>query len=74
MWRPKVENKYIPLEYGNDIDDGVFDFKQCGNKVFRPAKTWADKPRSDLILYDVKKDTAELDKGLAIGRTVSLPN
>ena len=26
VWRPKVQNKYIPPDYSNDIDKGVFDF------------------------------------------------
>ena len=38
VWRPKVKNKYIPLKYGNDIHNGVFDFIHCGNTVFRAEK------------------------------------
>ena len=60
VWRPKQENKYIPLDYATDVDEGYFDFAHHGNTVFRPSKRWADKERDDLIKFDEENDMAEL--------------
>ena len=38
VWRPKVQNKYIPLDYTNDEDEGVIYFKQYGKAEYRPKK------------------------------------
>ena len=51
VWRPKQVKKFIPLDVYNDIEEGVFDFKQYRNTVFIPLKTWTDNVRDDLILY-----------------------
>ena len=62
VWRPKVLNKYIPVDYSDDIDEGVFDYKHYGKTVFRPKMKWAERSRSDLILFNKMMDTAELEK------------
>ena len=36
IWRYKVQNWYIPLDYSDDIYDGSFDYNHCGKSVFRP--------------------------------------
>ena len=64
IWRPKVLNKYIPLEYSNDFDDGIFDYSHYGKAAFRPTIKWFDRLRADLITYDINKDSVELDNGL----------
>ena len=71
IYRPKPENKYIPLDYGTEIDDGVFDYAHYGKTVFRPSKRWADKERDDLIAFDEENDLAELMQNLKVGKTVS---
>lgn len=45
---PKPQNRYKPIAYNDDIDDGVFDFKHYGNNVYRPTVRWANRPRQDL--------------------------
>lgn len=62
------------MEYGNDIDDGIFDFKHYGNTVSRPAVKWREKARYDLIEFNKAMDDAELAKGLKIGASASLTN
>ena len=39
FWWPKVQNKYIPLYYANDLDEYLFDFGQYGKAVLRPQQT-----------------------------------
>ena len=70
VWRPKQENKYIPLDYATDVDEGCFDFAHHGNTVFRPRKRWADKERDDLIKFDEENDMAELLENLKVGSNV----
>ena len=72
VWRPKQQNKYIPLDYGDNIHDGHFDFKEYGNTVFRPAEqTWNRGEREDIIKYDDSKHAVELNKGLRVSDKVS---
>ena len=70
IWRPKPENKHIPLDYATDVDDGFFDFANHGNTVFRTRKRWADKERDDLIIFDAENDMAELLENLKVGSNV----
>ena len=70
IWRPKPQNRYIPLDYGDDVDEGVFDFAHFGKTVFRPKIRWADKPRHDIIQYDKLKDEEELTANLHVGNNI----
>jgi len=66
VWRPKQQNKYIPLDYGDDIHDGHFDFKEYGNTVFRPAEQiWNRGERVDIIKFEESKHAVKLNKGLS---------
>ena len=60
VWRPKPKNRYILLDYGIDIDNGVFDYARCGKTVFRPNIQWADKDRGDIIIFNEKSDMEAL--------------
>ena len=72
IWRPKVVNKYIPLQYSNDIDDGVFECPEYGNTVYRPKSAAVEvSPREDLIYFNEDEDIEELMKGLKIGANVN---
>ena len=68
-----MKNKYIPLVYGDDIYDGIFDLKHYGNIVFRPTKIWTDKSWSDLIVFNVNQGTSELNAGLVMVKDVPSP-
>ena len=36
IWRPKVQNRYIPLDNLDNIDDGYFDYTHYNKSVFKP--------------------------------------
>ena len=52
VWKSKVQNRYIPPGYLNDIDKGVFDFQQCEKSVYRPKKTWEEVSSTYLITFN----------------------
>ena len=60
FWRPKQVNKYVPLEYADDIKEGVFDFLHYGKTVFRPNIQWKDRVCDDIILYDKSAHEEEI--------------
>ena len=69
-WRLKAHNRYIPIDYGNDIDDGVFEYSHHGRAIFRPSVQWANRPQSDIILFDKKLDMAELLANISVGKNI----
>ena len=70
VWRPKAENKYIPIDYSDDIDKGLFDFSYNGKTVYRPKEKWSYSDRDDVILFNHDNDIKELMDNLHIGDTV----
>ena len=36
IWIHKVKNRYILLDYSDDIDNGFFDYTHYGKAVFKP--------------------------------------
>ena len=74
VWRPKPISLYIPVDYANDIDDGVFNYSNYGHTIFRPKKKWADHSRTDIISFDEKLDVKELKDGLVLGKDTSPAN
>ena len=39
VWKPKVQNRYIPQDNENDIDEGVFGFNHYKKALYR-LKKW----------------------------------
>ena len=66
FWRPKKVNKYVPLEYADDIEEGVFDFVHYGKTVFGPNIQWKDRVRDDIILYYKSAHEEEMKQGLKL--------
>ena len=64
-------NRYIPLDYSDDIDDGFFDYTQYGKAVFKPRVNWKAHTRNDIITYNHAYAWDELNKGIKIGNTSS---
>ena len=64
-------NKYIPVEYEDDVDDGVLDYLHFGHPVFHPTIRWADRARADLIEFNSIINNVKIDTGLTIGKGVS---
>ena len=71
MWRPEVINRYIPVDYSSDIDEGFFDYKCYGKAVFRLISKWKYTDRQDLISYQEDKDSEELHANIRIGKDAS---
>ena len=69
IWKPKVKNRYIPLDYSNDIDDGLFYYTHYGKAAFKPKLDWKAHTRNDIITYNNAEDCYEFTKGLKIGDT-----
>ena len=67
-------NKYIPIDYATDIDEGVSDCTHYGNTVFSPCVRWSNNSRTYLIISDAKEDMDELTKKLRIGKKESETN
>ena len=61
-------NRYIPIDYSTDIDNGMFDYSHHGNTVFRPTIKWSEKPRDDINIFDESTDSEELNVNLNIGK------
>ena len=40
IWRPKVKNLYIPIDYSDDIYNGFFDYTHYGKALFKPKVDW----------------------------------
>ena len=62
IYRPKVQNKYIPLNYGTKIDGGIFDYTHFGKYTFKPTINWKNHKRTDMITYIEEIDRDELEK------------
>ena len=66
IWRPKVQNRYIPLDYPDDIDKGLFDYTHYGKLVFKPKVDWNSLTRNDIITYNHVDYWSYLTQGLKI--------
>ena len=52
----KFQNRYIPPDYANDIDEGVFDFKQYWRILYRTKLKWEEGIRTNLIKFNDEKN------------------
>jgi hypothetical protein len=66
IWRPKPENKYVPLDYGNDIDDDFLVFTQFGKSVRRLPAAY-EPARTNVHFWDCNHDNPEFKKHIRIG-------
>jgi hypothetical protein len=66
MWRPKPANRCVPLDCGDDIDDDLSIFTQCGKSV-RQLPAAFESSRTDIHHWDCVRDTPEFEKHLRIG-------
>ena len=54
--RPKVQNRYIPLDYSDDIYNGSFDYHYYGKSIFRTNFDRKAHTRNDIITYNHEED------------------
>jgi hypothetical protein len=66
IWRPKPANRYVPLDYGDDIDDDLLVFTQYGNSVRRLPAAF-ESARTDIRFWDAARDSPEFKKHIRIG-------
>ena len=71
IWRPKVKNGYIPIDYSDEIDDGLFDYINNGKAVLKPMVDCKAHTQNDIITYNHAEEWDELIKGITIGDTAS---
>jgi hypothetical protein len=69
IWRPKPENKYVPLDYGDDIDDDLLVFTQYGNAVRRTPLALVSA-RTDIHFWNHDRDSPEFHKHFRLGAAV----
>ena len=69
IWRPEVQNRYIPLDYSDEIVSGLFDYTHYGKSVFKPKVDCKAHTRNDIITYNQVDDWINLTQGLKIGDT-----
>ena len=51
IYRIKVKNNYIPLNYGTEIDGDIFDYTHFGKYMFKPTIDWMNHKGADIITY-----------------------
>jgi hypothetical protein len=66
VWRPRPPSRYIPLDYGDEIDDDMFIFRQYGRSLLRPPYGKTIPERDDIILWDSSVHQAEFDEVITI--------
>jgi hypothetical protein len=53
IWRPKPENRYVPLDYGDNIDDDLLVFTQYGKSVRRTPAVF-ESTRTDVRTFGTR--------------------
>jgi hypothetical protein len=69
IWRPKPANRYVPLDYGDNIDDDLLVFTQCGNSVRRVPAAF-ESACTDVHFWDSARDTPEFTKHIRVSAHV----
>ena len=71
IWRPKLKNRYIPLNCSDDTDDEFFDYTNYGKAVFKPKFNWRTHTRNYIITFNHAYDWGKLSKDIKIGNAES---
>jgi hypothetical protein len=69
IWRAKPENKYVLLDYSDNIDDDILVFTKYGNSVRRKPVALVST-RTDIHFWDADCDNLEFRKHFRLGATV----
>jgi hypothetical protein len=70
LWRPKPIDRYVPMDYSDDIDESIFLFERYGKAICRPTKPFSN-PRTGIHLWNRARDLAEFTKSFNIGPDVA---
>jgi hypothetical protein len=69
IWRPKPANRYVPLDYGDDIDEDLLIFTQYSKSIRRIPLAFTSSC-TDVHFWDTARNTPEFNKHLRIGTNV----
>ena len=64
IYRLKVQNKYIPLDYVTEMEGGILYYTHFRKFMFNPAIDWTNHKRTYITTYSKDIDQAELGKSL----------
>ena len=71
IWRPKPKDRYVQLDYGNEIDADLFLFPTFGQAIKHKPDYEYTLDRDDIHLWDQDRDNAEFTADLHIGASAS---
>lgn len=66
-----MKNQYISVDVLDDVEEGVFDYQQYGNTVYRPNTIWKDIERDDCIMWYKQRDEKEVNTNIKIWKGAS---
>jgi hypothetical protein len=66
VWQPKPPLRYIPFDYGNEIDNDFFIFKWYGKALAFDPASHPPPDRTDIHLWNAERDQTEFDKNIMI--------
>jgi hypothetical protein len=72
IWRPKPVDRYIPIDYSDDLDESVFLFERYGRALRCPLVPHLNE-RTDIHLWDSTRDQAEFEKNFVIDPNAAPP-
>jgi hypothetical protein len=72
IWRPKPVDRYIPIDYSDDLDESVFLFERYGRALSCPPVPHLNE-RTDIHLWDSNRDQAEFEKHFIIDPDAAPP-
>ena len=73
-WIPNQENKYRVPNYGNDINDEIFDYKVYWKQLFKPNLYCKPRNRYVAIVFGKNLYLEGIIKGMRVGSTVDQSN
>ena len=73
-WIPNQENKYRVPDYGNDINDEIFDYKVYWKQLFKPNLYCKPRNRYVAIVFGKNLYLEGIIKGMRVGSTVDQSN
>ena len=70
VWKPKVQNRYIPQDNENDIDEGVFGFNHYKKALYRLKKMQEEGSCTYLITFNDEEYNEEMNKHIKLNSRV----
>jgi hypothetical protein len=58
IWRPKPANRYVPLDCGNNINNDLLVFTQCGSSLCRIPAAF-ESAHADIHFWDCARSAPD---------------